>query len=139
VLMRVAGLLLVLVGLVLAGCAAGPRPDGFQPEIADESKSVVYIFREARALGGRPVGIYLNQRFVGELNPGRYLVQVVEPGEYLVRAEDGGSAVRQVQINAGDTAYFRVQAGRFGRNITVDLPETVQARRLIARTVRAPS
>lgn len=122
----------------LGGCAARPRGEAFQPEVADGSKALVYVFREARGFGGgAPVTIYINQRMEGELLPGEYLARVVEPGEVFVRAENGGSSVRQAQVNAGDAAYFRVQAARFGSAIVVDLPETEQARRLITRTGRA--
>jgi hypothetical protein len=134
---RVWIVLAALVGAWLGGCAARPRGDAFTPEIADGAKAVVYVFREGRVLGGRPVIVYINQEPAGELAPGQYLAKVVEPGEYFVRAEDGGSAVRQARVKAGDAVYFRVRAGRFGRVVEVDLPGTEEGRRLIARTGRA--
>lgn len=129
---------LILLLLTLGGCAVAPRGEAFQPEIADDSKAVVYIFREPRTLGGREVSIYLNQTHRGELGPGQYLAEVVPPGEYFVRAENGGSAVRQATVRAGDAVYFRIHAGRFGRSITIDLPPSTEARRIIARTTRTP-
>jgi hypothetical protein len=129
--------LVLLMGLVLAGCGA-PRGEGFRPEVADPSKGVVYVFREPRTLGGRPVSVYINQELEADLQTGQYLARVVPPGEYFVRAEDGGSAVRQARVNAGDAVYFRVRAGRFGRSVSVDIPEADYGRRLIARSTRIP-
>jgi hypothetical protein len=120
------------------GCASAHRGDAFQPEVADSSKAVIYIFRQSRGLSSRPADVYINQRHEGELAPGQYLARVVPPGEYFVRAADNGEAVRQVVLRAGDTVYFRIQTSRFGRILDMDLPEAAEARELIARTGRAP-
>ena len=127
-----------LLVLWLSGCAGTPKGDPFQPEIADDTKGVVYIFREPRAMGGRPVTVYVNQEPVGELSPGQYLARVVPPGECFVRAESSGSAVRQAELKPGDAVFFRVRAGRWGRQVSIDLPDVSEARSLIAGTVRVP-
>jgi hypothetical protein len=136
---RIAGaawLAATLLG-ALVGCRAAPRGAAFQPEVADGSRAVVYIYREPRRFGGKPISVYVNQEHAGELLPGQYMARVVAPGECFIRAECVGSAVRQAAVRAGDAVFFSVQTGRFGRIVSVEIPEVSEARALIAGTVRA--
>ena len=99
-----------IAGVALAGvgCAgAGRSADGFQPEVVEPTRAVLYIYREPR-FGGKPVRVFVNQDPVGELRPGQYMVWIVTPGSFLVRAEGQASAARQVVLREGDAAYLRI-------------------------------
>src|SRR5437016_7335594 len=64
-------------GLMSGGCAGAGASGRFQPEIVEPTQAVLYIYREPRVLGQRPVRVFVNQQPVGELRPGQYTAVVV--------------------------------------------------------------
>jgi hypothetical protein len=116
------------------GCAGSPRGEAFQPEVVQPDQAVMYIYREPRTMGGKPVRVTVNQQEVAELRPGQYVATVVTPGAFLVRAEGSASSgARELKMKAGDVAYLRISGNA---KPEVDEPEPDVARRSIARTTQ---
>lgn len=127
-------LVLILAILAAGGCAGSAGGDAFQPEVVEPSRAVIYIYRAPRGLWGRAVRLYINQEPVGDLFPGQYRAKVLGPGVYLVRVEADSSMVREVRLVPGDVAYLQVNGG--GKP-TLEVPDSDQAQRQLARSTRA--
>lgn len=120
--------------LALPGCAGAPRGEAFQPEIVEPSRAIIYIYREPRLIGNRPVSVFVNQQAAGQLRPGQYMARVLPPGTYLVRAEASTSAVREIRLVPGDAAYLQITGAAKPQ---IQLPDSGVARDRIAKTTRA--
>jgi hypothetical protein len=127
-----------LAALVVGGCGRAVKGEPFRPEVADQNRAVLYVFREAKNFGQPPVRVVVDQEPQGELAPGQYLALSLEPGSHFVRVEAQSEDTREVRLTAGDSVYIRIVTPQFrARRPTLDQPETEAARLLIADTVRA--
>lgn len=125
----------LLLGLLLSGCS-GPRGPAFRPEVVEQSGAMIYVYRPARHWGGAPIGVYLDQRYLGRLSAGQYLACPVEPGQRLVRAEGRSDSVRLVTLGAADSAFLEVRASYWDERPAIEVPDEQAARSRIARTVK---
>lgn len=124
--------------LLLTACARRPHSEAFRPALLEPGQSVIYCFREPRGLRAPPVAVLVDQKPVGSLAPGRYLPVVVEPGVHYVRVEGSAEAARAVTVDAGASAYIRIDTRKLRRRLPLmDEPDSAAGRRIISETVRA--
>lgn len=118
--------------LVLAGCASGPP---FTLPSTADNKVTIYAFRTSSMVGGANSDIVaVNDRFIGRLNSGTYVVYEVEPGPIvvsrktgsilgkgnkggwglggLVGAVDGFRVVEEFSGTAGEVYFVRFSKGK---------------------------
>lgn len=80
-------LLLAPVTLLVAACASGPP---FELLPADSDKVTLYAFRTSSIVGGGNSDIVaVNDRFIGRLNSGTYVVYTAGPGDLSVTRKAG--------------------------------------------------
>lgn len=128
----------LLYGASVGGCAGvGGAP--FRPEVVEQSQAMIYIYRPARHLAGSPVGVYIDQRFLGRLGAGQYLACRVEPGARLVRVEGQSDSVRLVTLGAADSVFVEVRSSYWDERPTIEMPDEPAARSRIARTEKVDS
>lgn len=73
--------------LLLSGCASGPA---FVMQEPSSEKVTIYAFRTSSMVGGANSDIVaVNDRFIGRLNSGTYVVYEVEPGPIVVSRKTG--------------------------------------------------
>lgn len=69
--------------LLLHGCASGPRFEG--KTAVPENKALLYIYREARMLGGGVSWeVFVNGKEIVSLTNGGYYVHTLEPGPVVI-------------------------------------------------------
>jgi hypothetical protein len=77
---------------LLHGCASGPRFEGMTA--VPENKALLYIYREARMLGGAiPWEVFVNGKEIVSLTNGGYYVHTLEPGPVVISDRPGYSPV----------------------------------------------
>lgn len=97
---------------------------------------MLYIYRPTEGLfGGPTLMLFVDQKEIGELPPGRYVDLLVAPGGRLVRIEGKSDAVLEARLLAGESAFIEVQTG-WGGLPTITRPDVEDARLRIARTKR---
>lgn len=122
-------LLVITVLAWLGGCVSSASGPLFRPEIVDESRSVLYVFRD----GGGParIEVTVDQAPAGAVERGGYIAVVTSAGRHLVAAGAGGAQVREVVVGRGESVYLRISDGPF-RSTRLDVLETAQGRAQIA-------
>jgi hypothetical protein len=75
--------------LILSGCASGPA--FVMPTLA-EKKVTIFAFRPSSMVGAANSDIVLvNDRFIGRLNSGTYVIYQTEPGPIVVKRKAGSA------------------------------------------------
>ena len=73
--------------LAISGCASGPA---FVMQDRSKDNVTIYAFRTSSMVGGANSDIVaVNNRFIGRLNSGTYVVYEVEPGPIVVSRKTG--------------------------------------------------
>ena len=84
---RLGKTIIIVLLLIFSGCASGPV---FVMQEPSKEKVTIYAFRTASMVGGANSDIIaINDRFIGRLNSGTYVVYEVEPGPIVVSRKVG--------------------------------------------------
>jgi len=134
---------LLLIALVLAGCAPGyvigPLPVVSEPERA---ATVVFVRVLQFAAAGATLTITIDGVETYELGTGEHIVVRVPAGEHLVGVKGGWDLIvarihptHVLQAESGRTYYFRIDPVPAGINRTTE----AEGRELVAKTKPAAS
>lgn len=85
------------VFLLLHGCASGPRFE--EMSAVPENKALLYVYREARMLGGAvPWEVFVNGKAIVSLTNGGYFVHTLEPGPVVISHRPGYGPVAPLAV-----------------------------------------
>ena len=136
--------LLLVVALVLSGCANGP---GFKKvEDIPPGKALIYIYRPPTMVGAALVpAVVINKLNAIQLTMGGYYPYFSDPGEVTVAVIHTGRKAITLPVKAGETYYLKAGTIIMGApyleafNADAALPELAECKRLpVVDGVSAP-
>jgi len=135
---RICSYLIVLVSVVLAGCASGPSfkeaSSSFAPLAADKGR--IYFYRTAIVGAAVQPAIYLNENAVGKATPKGFFYIDMAPGNYEVKATTEAENKLTFTLEAGQTRYVRLdmRMGLFVGHVVPILVDSKEASDAIQET-----
>lgn len=115
-------LILLIVALALAGCAAATGPLFQQASSPEPGKALIYIYRpNSFVLSARTAYLHVNAKKVADLSTEGYTKILLEPGTYKLRQTWPFDLVgfRDLElplvVEASKTYYYRFQSFAGGR------------------------
>jgi hypothetical protein len=113
-------LTLAVIGLLLGGCASGPR---FTPDTAGRpDRGTVYVYRPGAFGAAVRPNVTANGVVLGELQAQGYFVYHAAPGELELTAKTEATSSVTVDVKGGQTYYVK---GSIGMGFFVGHPHLV--------------
>lgn len=110
---RIAGLVVMVVSLYLAGCASGPKYADISSTISDVApeKGRLYIYRKAVVGAAVQPEVRVNDEVVGKAEPKGFFYIDRDPGSYKVETSTEVDRALSLTLEAGETRYVRLNIG----------------------------
>ena len=100
-----------------------------------ESEAIVYFVRSARMAGEIDFWAFVDDTLIGVTRATSYVVGKASAGEHVVWSRNGNVSALRIELEAGETYYFRqnVLISWPGGHVKLELMDTVKAKNVISR------
>jgi hypothetical protein len=124
--------LVMLLAVLLAGCASGPSFKEMQDQIAPQAENTgrIYVYRtQTLGLAVQP-DILLNGENIGSCTPGGVFFRDVSPGKYEAAVSTEVERQLTMTVSANDEKYVRcyISFGFFVGHANLELVDPTEAR-----------